>query len=268
MTYADGSTITSATHVAHLNPFRYRGYTYDEETNLYYLRSRYYDPSVGRFLNADGLVSTGQGFDGNNMFSYCENNPVNRDDPTGLFWEEIGNFFVGLWNGTKNWAQNTFGAESTVTTTVAVYEREIVPDPSPVTVTSGEATTVVTSQHGDSSKPISVYANGDADNPIISSSAGIKFNFPNGDTIDISFGLDNLGVSFSSTSKEHTNSVGLRLNLSEIKLGLESSISTQWDSATQTAYTNVSGSGWPLLALAYFISTGQPLPSNALIPCP
>ena len=41
--------------VAKLNPFRYRGYYYDTETGLYYLNSRYYDPSIGRFLNADDI---------------------------------------------------------------------------------------------------------------------------------------------------------------------------------------------------------------------
>ncbi|MEA4933535.1 MAG: RHS repeat-associated core domain-containing protein [Lawsonibacter sp.] len=41
------------------NPFRYRGYVWDEETGLYYLRSRYYDPSWGRFVNADKLTGVG-----------------------------------------------------------------------------------------------------------------------------------------------------------------------------------------------------------------
>ena len=66
-----------------LNPLRYRGYIYDTETELYYLQSRYYDPQVGRFLNADALVSTGQGILGNNMFAYCNNNPVNYTDFKG-----------------------------------------------------------------------------------------------------------------------------------------------------------------------------------------
>lgn len=43
---------TASDH-ANLNPFRYRGYYYDSETGLYYLQSRYYDSSVGRFLTAD-----------------------------------------------------------------------------------------------------------------------------------------------------------------------------------------------------------------------
>ena len=40
-----------------LNPFRYRGYVYDEETGLYYLRSRYYKPAWRRFINSDGFIS-------------------------------------------------------------------------------------------------------------------------------------------------------------------------------------------------------------------
>ena len=56
------------------------------ETGFYYLQSRYYDPTIKRFINSDGLVSTGQGLLGNNMFAYCGNNPVNRVDPTGQFW--------------------------------------------------------------------------------------------------------------------------------------------------------------------------------------
>ena len=66
-----------------LNPLRYRGYVYDHETGLYYLQSRYYNPEWGRFLNADTLVSTGQGNLGNNMFAYCLNNPVAYQDSAG-----------------------------------------------------------------------------------------------------------------------------------------------------------------------------------------
>ena len=56
---------------------------YDEESGLYYLESRYYDPVTGRFVNADGYVSTGTGLMGHNMFAYCNNNPVMYVDPTG-----------------------------------------------------------------------------------------------------------------------------------------------------------------------------------------
>ena len=72
-----------ATNVRYYNPLRYRGYVYDPETGLYYLQSRYYNPEMGRFVDADGFTSTGQGLLGNNMFVYCGNNPVSRKDIAG-----------------------------------------------------------------------------------------------------------------------------------------------------------------------------------------
>jgi len=77
------TTGTKATTLGAHNPLRYRGYVYDTETGLYYLHSRYYNPAMGRFINADVLISTGQGVLGNNMFAYCNNNPVAYADPSG-----------------------------------------------------------------------------------------------------------------------------------------------------------------------------------------
>ena len=75
----------TASDIAAKNPFRYRGYYYDTDLEMYYLQSRYYDPVIGRFLNADVYVSTGQGILGNNMYAYCHNNPVKYVDLTGEF---------------------------------------------------------------------------------------------------------------------------------------------------------------------------------------
>ena len=78
-----GNVISQSGSIASINPIRYRGYYYDSETGLYYLQSRYYDPQVRRFINADGYASVGQGFIGYNMFAYCINNPVAGIDATG-----------------------------------------------------------------------------------------------------------------------------------------------------------------------------------------
>ena len=86
-----GKVISATGTLANINPLRYRGYVYDQETGFYYLNSRYYDPAVGRFINADNYPSTGQGLSGNNMFAYCGNNPVSREDDGGEFW----NFVIG-----------------------------------------------------------------------------------------------------------------------------------------------------------------------------
>ena len=77
------ATGTLANTVGKDQPFRYRGYVYDAETGWYYLRSRYYDPTTCRFINADVLLSTGQGIIGHNAFAYCLNNPVNCEDTDG-----------------------------------------------------------------------------------------------------------------------------------------------------------------------------------------
>ncbi len=58
-------------------------YVYDTETGYYYLTTRYYDPETGRFLNADGYISTGETLTGYNMFAYCCDNPVHYKDVTG-----------------------------------------------------------------------------------------------------------------------------------------------------------------------------------------
>lgn len=91
---ADGNAITSATHVANLNPFRYRGYYFDTETGLYYLMSRYYDPVTHRFVNSDGYFQSGDGLLDTNMNAYCRNNPVNCYDPTGSDCKEHGRFYI------------------------------------------------------------------------------------------------------------------------------------------------------------------------------
>jgi len=79
------SVVNNLNHIANINPFRYRSYYYDAETALYYLNSRYYSPKIGRFINADGYVSTGQGIDGYNMFVYCNNDPISLTDIDGKF---------------------------------------------------------------------------------------------------------------------------------------------------------------------------------------
>ena len=71
--------------ISAVDPLGYRGYLLDSGTGLYYLQSRSYDPKVGRFINADAFVSTGQGVLGQNMFAYCLNNPISNSDYYGEF---------------------------------------------------------------------------------------------------------------------------------------------------------------------------------------
>lgn len=82
-TYNDTTIINR--FIAFKNPFRYRSYYYDFETNLYYLNSRYYDPEIGRFINADDIANLSNNFNGLNLYAYCLNNPSNYTDPNGTF---------------------------------------------------------------------------------------------------------------------------------------------------------------------------------------
>lgn len=79
-----GTDITyNTTSIGYINPIRYRGYYYDNETGFYYLQSRYYDPMIGRFINADSQLNVGEGPLGCNLFAYCGNDPVNFIDTSG-----------------------------------------------------------------------------------------------------------------------------------------------------------------------------------------
>ena len=93
-TYTNSGASTGARY----NPFRYRGYYYDEDTGLYYLNTRYYDPCIGRFISADTssiLSASPMGLTDKNLFAYCDNNPVVRSDNGGEFWTIVIGAVVG-----------------------------------------------------------------------------------------------------------------------------------------------------------------------------
>ena len=99
------TTGTLASTIGAANPYRYKSYYYDTETGLYYLQSRYYDAGVQRFLNEDDVAFLGAG--GNiysyNSYVYCDNDPVNDSDPSGMFSVgDVINFIKSLgWKALK-----------------------------------------------------------------------------------------------------------------------------------------------------------------------
>lgn len=87
-----------ATAIANLNPFRYRGYYLDTETGFYFLKTRYYDPEVGRFITIDDISYLDpESINGLNLYAYCGNNPVMRSDPQGKSW------WSSFWSGVGDW---------------------------------------------------------------------------------------------------------------------------------------------------------------------
>ena len=95
--YDAWGNVSSSGRLAEINPLRYRGYYYDNETGFYYLQSRYYDPANRRFINADRHMSTGQGFVGTNMFAYCNNSPVFLVDYDGDEAETVEWWAASMW---------------------------------------------------------------------------------------------------------------------------------------------------------------------------
>lgn len=88
--------------ISQYNPFIYKGYFYDSETNWYYLNNRYYDPCMKRFISMDNIIYLNKiGLNNINLFNYCENNPVSRFDPSGNSWKSF-------WKKISNWFKKTF----------------------------------------------------------------------------------------------------------------------------------------------------------------
>ena len=80
------------------NHFRYKGYYYDTETNLYFLKTRYYSPELCRFISPDSVnYLDPDSINGLNLYAYCENDPVNMVDPSGHFAIALG---IGITIGT------------------------------------------------------------------------------------------------------------------------------------------------------------------------
>ena len=182
------TTGSMAATLGEQNPLRYRGYVYDTETGLYYLQSRYYNPGWGRFINADGYASTGQGIIGNNMFAYCGNNPVKHLDPQGTFFKEIGVFFKRVLSNLKR----NFTMKANVS---RVYNRKTIYFGGLITVERGTTVKTTTSPNRKMQKQPTIYSDVDRSDPS-DSSVGITIPRMNSE-FDIHLGVSDTGITHS-----------------------------------------------------------------------
>ena len=219
---------------------------YDAETGFYYVSSRYYDPEIGRFINADGCITTGQGIQGYNMFAYCGNNPVNRVDPTGMFWSSIKNTFSKAWNKVKTWVKNTFSVDAKVSTDVPLIDMGEI-----VNLEVGIRETTITENNTNNFKPISLYTSTEISGVTGTSSAiGIKNNMLK---TDVSIGTD--GISYSKANTFLFNETSMTYSITtEGRLKYEYGYIITWDNVEYTGY--ISGSAiWQSPAAALMVAT-------------
>ena len=130
------------------NPYRYRGYRYDEETGLYYLQSRYYNAEWGRFINADALIGQPGDILSFNMFAYCGNNPVIMEDSNGYRFDITGGCDNGKHISMAIQLQYPVIAKN-------VSKRKLIPQPKPTPKPSNNTEVVVNFVSGAADQAIS-----------------------------------------------------------------------------------------------------------------
>ena len=190
-----GKDITDTSNVAIINPFRYRSYYYDTETNLYYLNSRYYSPKMGRFINSVSILINTGSILSLNAYCYCLNNPVNRIDSGGRFSnpfsklreyyekakKSVSNVVKGVKKTISNgidWVKRNFGTKNTHTVSHEV-------------ITVGNVIPFIGGVVGGVNEK-NVYGKKNADEPN-------TFNIDTGDGyVSVGFNRVNIGIDFSS----------------------------------------------------------------------
>ena len=237
-----GITGSEADSIGRFNPFLYRGYYHDAETGLYYLNSRYYDPQTGRYLNADSIAGAVGAITSHNVFSYCGNNPVSREDPIGHFWNVITGFFTrllikSLRKVVPKVAKAVFGASSTT-----VFEDEHLlgeANGGLFSIKSSASSSTTLQQSGDSSKPISVYSKQVINAPE-KNAVGLKLNISKA-TLSLNLGPSDTGITLDFNHGNTTDSGTVSFNFMEAKLYNTSSFTTTnqlgYDETYSTAVT-------------------------------
>ena len=276
ITDAQGVDISNDnSHIANINPFRYRSYYYDRESKLYYLNSRYYNPEWGRFLNPDAYISTGQGINSYNMYCYCENNPINKTDADGTSWKSVKKWLRkqvkkvtrALNNAKKSVGKmltkaitTVFGGGGTSYVKHTKYDRYWPNSSSytPATAHYGTYSTKIEYESGDTTKPLSAYIDKNLGN-LSQSTCGVKINIAKF-TLNLSLGFTNTSIGASWTNNKQTDSLALKVNAADLRVGIESNKTIKWDNTNSTTtFIDASINAGLIAMVACFATAGVSL---------
>lgn len=194
-----GEEINNKNDIAYINPYRYRSYYYDEETQLYYLNNRYYNPKWGRFLSPDAMIGSNSSIIGNNLYAYAGNDPVNNVDDIGR------NFFKKALNVVKNVGKAILNIGKTIinasglTSNVSACIEEIDTETKGVIISGSigrRANVSISSNKQD--KPITIYSETNNGN-LLDTALGVKTEIGNAN-IDTKLSASDTSITFVSYS--------------------------------------------------------------------
>lgn len=193
-----GEEINNKNDVAYINHYRYRSYYY-EETQLYYLNNRHYNPKWGRFLSPDAMIGSNNSIIGNNLYAYAGNDPVNNIDDTGI------NFLKKAINVVKNVGKAILNIGKTIinasgfTSNVSACIEEIDTETKGVIISGSigrRANVSISSNKQD--KPITIYSETNNGN-LLDTALGVKTEIENAN-IDTKLSASDTSITFVSYS--------------------------------------------------------------------
>lgn len=181
--------ITDTNHIGIVNPFRYKGYYYDNETNLYYLNSRYYNPEWQRFISADEIIGANQDLISYNLYVYVSNNPIMFRDFTGQ------GIFGSIWKSVKKVVNSILNVNINKTKSQKMKTRV---DLGVAKYDSAITKTTTTHVFGNKNNPFSIEIN-HGSYGVFDSTIGVKYS-GNAASSSINFGLFRFNFSYTDSN--------------------------------------------------------------------